>query len=149
ACLLTVMAGSRLQAVTGDAGVLLGLFVATATAAWYAGRWAGIVTTLVGSLAAAYMLPPAYSFAIAKSADSGALYTFAAGGVIVSLLCGAAWQLRAEARHLVAIQNELASLREANAELLHRVRQQEAALRASDRLFEGGTLVSEIEPPVQ
>jgi K+-sensing histidine kinase KdpD len=135
ACVLTLSAGARLQAVTGDVGVLLGLFVATAVAAWYAGRWVGIVTTVVGSFAAAYMLPPAYSFAIAKPADFGALYTFAIGGVIVSLLCGAAWQLRLEARAMETTQSELTRLRARNAELLDKLHLQDAALTASDRFF--------------
>jgi len=135
ACVLTLAVGARLQAVTGDAGVLLGLFVATAVAAWYAGRWVGIVTTIVGVFAAAYMLPPAYSLAIAKPADFGALSSFAIGGVIVSLLCGAAWQLRLEARAMQATQSELVQLRARNSELLDRLRQQEAALSASDQFF--------------
>ena len=135
ACVLTVAAGTRLQALTGDTGVLLGLFVATAVAAWYAGRWVGIVTTVVGVFAAAYMLPPTYSLAIAKPSDFGALYTFAIGGVIVSLLCGAAWQLRLEARDLEFTQDELAVLRARNAELVDIVHRQDAALTASDKFF--------------
>jgi hypothetical protein len=135
ACILTVAVGTRLQAVTGDAGILLGLFLATAVAAWYAGRWVGIVTTIVGVFAAAYMLPPAHSFVVAKPEDFGALYSFAIGGVIVSLLCGAAWQLRLEARDVAVTQNELARLRTLNSELLNQVHRQDAALAASDRFF--------------
>jgi hypothetical protein len=134
-CALTLGVGARLQAMTGDAGMLLGLFVATAVAAWYAGRWVGIVTTFVGSLAAAYILPPSHSFSIARPEDFGALSSFALGGVIVSLLCGAAWQLRLEARDLEATQKELACLRARNAELLDKLHRHEAALAASDRFF--------------
>jgi hypothetical protein len=115
--------------------VLLGLFVATAIAAWYAGRWVGIVTTFIGSLAAAYMLPPVHSFAVTKAEDFAALSSFAVGGVIVSLLCGAAWQLRLEARDMQATQRELAGLRARNAELLDQLHRQEAALAESDRFF--------------
>ncbi|HEY4360575.1 MAG TPA: DUF4118 domain-containing protein [Bryobacteraceae bacterium] len=135
ACILTLAVGGRLQAVTGDAGVLLGLFVATAVAAWYAGRWAGIVTTAIGVFANAYILPPAYSLAIAKPADWGAVSSFAVGGIIVSLLCGAAWQLRLETRAMEATQTELLQLRARNAELSDQVRRQEAALAASDQFF--------------
>jgi hypothetical protein len=145
ACALTLGLGARLQAITGDAGVLLGLFVATAVAAWFAGRWVGMFTTLVGAFAAAYMLPPSYSLAISKPADFAALYTFAVGGVIVSLLCGAAWQLRLEARDIEATHVELARLRRSNAELQERLRRQDAALLASDQFFAEAALAA--QPP--
>ena len=152
ACALTLAAGARLQAVTGDAGVLLGLFVATAVAAWYAGRWVGIVTTIVGSFAAAYMFPPAYSLAIAKPTDFAAISSFAIGGVIVSLLCGAAWQLRLEARDMETTQQEMAALRARNAELLDQLRRQNAALSASDQFFAEATAsagmgLAQLPPP--
>lgn len=134
-CAVILGAGAQLRAAAGDAGMLLGLFVATAIAAWYAGRWVGIVTTFVGSLAAAYILPPVHSFSIAKPEDFGALSSFAIGGVIVSLLCGAAWQLRLEARDMEATQQELACLRARNAELLGQLQRQEASLEASDHFF--------------
>jgi hypothetical protein len=81
------------------------------------------------------MLPPAHSFVVARPADFGALYSFAIGGVIVSLLCGAAWQLRREAYDVAATHSELTRLRAQNAELLDKVHRQEAALTASDKFF--------------
>lgn len=135
ACVLTAGLGSHMEALTGSAGPLLGLLLATAVAAWYAGRWAGIITTAAGAIAAAYLLPPAYSFRIAAPADSGALYSFALGGVIVSLLCGAAWQLRLEARAWQKSEHELSRLRSLNGELHQIIQQRDAALAASDRLL--------------
>src|ERR1700741_1485461 len=108
ACILSLAVGSRMQDFTGSAGMLLGLLLATAVASWYAGRWVGLLTTLAGGFVASYLLPPNYSFQIAEPRDSGALYSFAVVGVIISLLCGAAWQLRMEARAVEATGKELA-----------------------------------------
>ena len=137
ACVLSVCMGARVQAMTGNAGVLLGLLLATAVASWYAGRWAGLATTGLGAAAASYFfLPPIHSWQVFRPQDSGALYSFAIGGVIISLLCGAAWQLRAEARSLQATENELTPLRSLNSGLLLRIQHQDAAITASDRLLQ-------------
>jgi hypothetical protein len=137
ACVLSLGLGSRVQALTGNAGVLLGLLLATAVASWYAGRWAGFLTTGVGAVVASYFfLPPLHSLRIFEPRDSGALYSFAIGGVIISLLCGAAWQLRAEARFARATEEELARLRSVNARLHQRTQQQDARLAASERLLQ-------------
>ena len=136
ACILSLAVGARVQDITGSAGMLLGLLLATAVASWYAGRWVGLLTTLAGGFVASYLLPPNYSLQIAEPRDSGALYSFAVVGVILSLLCGAAWQLRMEARAVDTANNELARLRSANSDLLWRARHQDAALRASEELLE-------------
>ena len=136
ACILSLALGARVQDITGSAGMLLGLLLATAVASWYAGRWVGLLTTLAGGFVASYLLPPNYSFQIAEARDFGALYSFAVVGVIISLLCGAAWQLRMEARAVEAANNELARLRSANSDLHWRAQHQDAALRASEELLE-------------
>lgn len=136
-CVLSVCMGARVQAMTGNAGVLLGLLLATAVVSWYAGRWAGLATTGLGAAAASYFfLPPIHSWQVFRPQDSGALYSFAIGGVIISLLCGAAWQLRAEARSLQVTENELTHLRSLNSGLLLRIQHQDAAITASDRILQ-------------
>jgi hypothetical protein len=134
-CAVSLAISPHMHEATGSAGILLGWLIAAAASSWLAGRWAGLLTTGAGAIVAAYVLPPNYSFHIAASQDSGALYSFAIGGIIISLLCGAAWQLRREARAVAATQEELARLRSSNNELLWRARQQDCALRASDGML--------------
>src|ERR1041385_9101368 len=86
ACALTLAFGTGMQVITGNAGMLSALLLATTIAAWFAGKWVGIATTAAGVVAAAYLLPPTYSLRIAQPEDSGALYSFALGGIIISLL---------------------------------------------------------------
>jgi len=136
ACCLSLAAGSWMHAVTGSAGILLVLLLATAAAAWYAGRWVGLMTTVAGAIVACYLLPPSNTMQIAAPQDSAALYSFAIGGVIVSLLCGAAWQLRMEARAVEATQTELARLRALNGDLLWRAERENAVSRASEGLLQ-------------
>jgi hypothetical protein len=134
-CAISLAISPRIHAVTGSAGILLSWLIAAAASSWFAGRWAGLLTTGAGAMVAAYVLPPNYSFHIAAAQDSGALYSFAIGGVVISLLCGAAWQLRLEARAVAATQEELARLRSSNNELLWRARQQDGSLRASEGML--------------
>jgi hypothetical protein len=134
-CALLVIFGAPLHAVTGTPGILLVLLVVSACAAWFAGRLVGILTTMAGVLAAAYLLPPRYSFEIADVHDSIGLYSLALGGVIVSLFCGAAWQLRLEAHSWQASGQELTKLRATNTTLENKLEKTERALSAADRLL--------------
>ena len=110
------------------------------------------MTTVAGAGIASYLLPPNYSMHIAEPQDFGALYLFAAGGVIISLLCGAAWHLRREARVVQVVQQEVTRLRAFNEDLLWRAQQQDASVRASEKLLqafaraalEGGSEVAEL-----
>ena len=135
ACALSFALGVPVESFSGSAGILLGLLLATAVASWYAGRWVGLLTTLTGALVASYILPPNYSLHITEPKDFGAIYSFAIVGVIISLLCGAAWQLRMEARAITETGNELARLRSENSDLVWRAQHQDAALRASEELL--------------
>jgi hypothetical protein len=136
ACILSLWMAAPVQAATGNAGVLVGLLIATAVTAWYLGRGAGLATTVLGAAAAAYFfLPPIHSWEVIRPQDSGALYAFTIGGVILSLLGGATWQLRAEARSLQATENELTRLRSLNSELLLKVQYQGTAISTSDRFL--------------
>jgi K+-sensing histidine kinase KdpD len=136
-CLLLIALGNRMQSVAGNTVLLRGLILTAAAVSWYCGRWAGILVTAVGGLLATYFaLPPLYSLRIVGTQESAELYSFALAGVIISLLCGAAWQLRVEARVWHADQQELMRLRNRNVELQWESLTQQKALEASDRLLE-------------
>lgn len=136
ACLLSLGLSARLQALTGNSGMLLALLLSAAVASWFAGRWAGVATTVVAAAAVAYFyMPPDYSFRIADPHDTAALGSFAIGGVIISLLCGAAWQLRAEAQSLRQGEVEVSTLRGRYRRLVLQSKRNAAAAAASDKLL--------------
>lgn len=136
ACLLSLTLAARLQSLTGNSGMLLALLISAAVASWYAGRWAGMLTTLIGIAAAAYFfMPPDNSFHVSDPHDTGALYSFAIGGVIISFLCGAAWQMRAGVGSVRNGEPEMMRLRSRNSHLALQSKQDGAALAASDHLL--------------
>jgi hypothetical protein len=137
AFLLIMILGPWLRTRAGESALLLAVVMTAAAVAWYCGRWAGILASVGASMVAAYFaLPPVYSLRITGTQESTALYSFALAGVIASLLCGAAWQLRLEARTGQAGQREMNNLRIQNLELRQKIEEQSAALAASDRLIQ-------------
>ena len=136
-CLLGLALSARLQALTGNSGMLLILLLSAAVASWFAGHWAGLLTTgVAASVVAFFLMPPDYSFRISDPHDTAALGSFAIGGVIISLLCGAAWQLRSEAASLRQVEGEMVMLRSRNSKLSLQAKHAATALHASGNLLQ-------------